>query len=394
MHLWDRRSASKQRTPQLQPALATVVAAEGEKTATGTVFPPGTGSVFHSPPRESSPSVLTASSLAKLAVGILIVAAVVGPWVWLVQQRAPEFLRTTVTHDVIDRAFEPLEQHTGPPGYYLLTIWGTFFPWCLFLPMAMIFGWRHRGNPRIRFAWAAVVGPWIFFELLRTKLPHYGLPCFPALAFLTADALVRCFRREEDDLVRPSFLISAAIWSVAVLALGFIPWLAAKDLSPIPLGPTIAWSLVAIAYAVTVFALFTAEKPRHATGAMAGGMVAAIVVAFGFYLPNAWFFRLSGNVADALKRNGATLPGQEQMIAYKEPSLAFYQGGTIREQPENDFLITHPPGDWPEWLTIRSDVWERMPASVKDQLTVLQTCRGWAYTDRGRMEEVVVVRKK
>ncbi len=222
--------------------------------------------------------------------------------------------------------------------------------------MAMIFGWRHRSNLRIRFAWAAVVGPWIFFELVRTKLPHYDLPCFPALAFLVADALVRCFGGEEDDLVRPSFLIGAAIWAVAVLALGFVPWLAVKKLSPIPLGATIAWSLVAIAYAVTVFAFFVAEKPRHAVAAMAGGMAAAIIVAFGFYLPNAWFFRLSSSVADVLKRDGATVPGQEQMIAYKEPSLAFYQGGTIREQTENDFLVTHPPTDWPKWLTIRSDV--------------------------------------
>ena len=35
--------------------------------------------------------------------------------------------------------------------------------------------------------------------------------------------------------------------------------------------------------------------------------------------------------ADVLRREGATGPGEAVMLDYKEPSLAFYQGGTIRE---------------------------------------------------------------
>ena len=40
----------------------------------------------------------------------------------------PLFLSTTLGHDVLKRAVKPLEGHKGPPGYYLLTIWATFFP--------------------------------------------------------------------------------------------------------------------------------------------------------------------------------------------------------------------------------------------------------------------------
>jgi 4-amino-4-deoxy-L-arabinose transferase-like glycosyltransferase len=331
---------------------------------------------------------------AKFLLGCLIIAAIVGPWLWLVEKRSPGFILTSASHDVFRRMTEPLEQHKGPPGYYVLTLWGTFFPWSLFLPMAIIFAWRHRADPRIRFALAAVVGPLICFEAVQTKLPHYVLPCFPPLAFLTADALLRNFRREEDDVFRPSFLIAAAIWSVAVVALGLAPWLAARAFDQIPVAATIAWTVTAIAYAATVFALFVAEKPRAAVIAMAGGMTAAMVTAFAWYLPSAPFFRLSITVADCLKRDGATIPGQVQMIGYKEPSLAFYQGGTIREQPENDFLITHPQTQWPKWLSIRSDVWNKMPPEIKDHFTILATCHGWAYVDRGRIADIVVVRKK
>ncbi len=337
---------------------------------------------------------ISLSGAIKLVVGCVVAAAIVGPWLWLVEKRSPGFIVTTASRDVFRRMTEPLEQHKGPPGYYLLTFWATFFPWSLFLPMALIFGWRHRGDIRARFALAAVVGPLIFFEIVQTKLPHYVLPCFPPLAFLTADALLRNFRHEEDDLLRPSFLIGASIWAVAVVGLGLAPWLAAKAFEQIPVAATVAWTIVAIAYAATVFALFVAEKPKAAATSMAGGMVLAMLVAFAWYLPNALFFRLSVAVADVLQRDGATVPGQVQMIAYKEPSLAFYQGGTIREQPENNFLITHPQQQWPRWLTIRADVWRTMPPEVRERFTILATCHGWAYVDRGRIADVVVVRQK
>jgi len=287
-----------------------------------------------------------------------------------------------------------MEKHAGPPGYYLATIWGTFFPWSLFLPMSLIFAWRHRANPRIRFAFAAVIGPWVMCEIIQTKLPHYVLPVFPPLAFLTADALIRCFRSQEDDMVRPSFLIGAAIWSVAVLAIGLAPWLVIRSFTPIPIAATIAWSVVAIAYAVTVFALFVAEKPKAASGAMAGGMILAMLIALAWYLPAAWFMRLPVRVADVLLRDGATTPEQVQMIGYKEPSLAFYQGGTIREQREDDFLLTHAPEDWPMWIVIRGDLWERIPTSTKGQFDVLDVAKGWSYADKGRIREVIVLRKR
>ena len=56
-----------------------------------------------------------------------------------------------------------------------------------------------------------------------------------------------------------------------------------------------------------------------------------------------------------------------QMMGYKEPSLAFYQGGTIREQSENDFLIKHPQSEWPKWLVIRQDLWDKTPAEIQQR---------------------------
>jgi 4-amino-4-deoxy-L-arabinose transferase-like glycosyltransferase len=94
-------------------------------------------------------------------VGLVVLGAVTGPWLYLIHQRAPGFLHDAIWHDVIGRAGAPLEGHKGPPGFYLASIWGTYLPWSLLLPLAMVLGYRHRKQPVIRFALAGVIGPWL-----------------------------------------------------------------------------------------------------------------------------------------------------------------------------------------------------------------------------------------
>ena len=54
------------------------------------------------------------------------------------------------------------------------------------------------------------------------------------------------------------------------------------------------------------------------------------------------------------------------MLDYKEPSLAFYQGGTIREDARRE--LTHELLDAaPPWLVITGDVWGRAPVDVRER---------------------------
>src|SRR5438046_1994947 len=124
-------------------------------------------------------------------LGIIIVVLVCGPWILMMERRVPGYLHDTLLKEIWRRSREGQEGHRGPPGYYLLTVWATFFPWSLLLPAAIVQGFKRRHIPVIRFCLAAVIGPWLMFEIVQTKLPHYLLPIFPPLALLTADMLVR-----------------------------------------------------------------------------------------------------------------------------------------------------------------------------------------------------------
>src|SRR4051794_26957848 len=88
-------------------------------------------------------------------VGVVVFAAVVAPWVGLVRRREPAFL-PAMFGNVGKHVGSSAEGHAAPPGYYLLTVWVFFLPWSIFLPMAVLLGWkRRRQSPKIRLALAA-----------------------------------------------------------------------------------------------------------------------------------------------------------------------------------------------------------------------------------------------
>ncbi len=328
-------------------------------------------------------------------LGILIVAAMVGPWLYMVRKREPTFISKSIAHEIWERMHTGLEQHKGPPGYYVVTILGMFMPWSLLLPGALALAWKNRALCDIRFALSAIIGPWIMFELIQTKLPHYLLPIYPAMALLCADLLVRCVRREER-LVRPSFLVGAAVWALAILAIGAVPWLAMKHFITLPWTPMAAISIFCVVWAAAVFLLFRWQRIGAAAGAMAGGMVIFVTILCGWYLPQAEFMHLPEAIAQAVRSGCDSRPGDAIMIDYKEPSLAFYQGGTIREQRDDKYLDNTAPEKWPTWIVLTPEVWRITSIERRKMLEIVATLHGLDYADAKKrlFADVIVARKR
>jgi hypothetical protein len=80
------------------------------------------------------------------------------------------------------------------------------------------------------------------------------------------------------------------------------------------------------------------------------------------------------------------------MMDYKEPSLAFYQGGTIR--PNSAMALTNELVDRsPPWIVTTDAVWSGAPPEVRVRFAEVARRKGVAYADEGRVVEVVVLRK-
>lgn len=332
--------------------------------------------------------------IAGIVLGITFL--VVYPWLYAISVRAPGFLTTSIGHDVIDRARSGHEGHTGPPGFYLLLVWGTYFPWSLLIPAALVNAWRHRHLPATRFALAAIIGPWVMFELVAGKLPHYILPTYPPLAYLIADLLIRASRGSIKDLQTRLARVGAWIWGVLVTILGLggfgMLWFANQW----DTASTIAASgvfLVSALMGLVVAIQFHRGRVLAAARGMGIGMMVVIAIFYAVLLPRYQPLRLSQRLADHIIANGGR--GERgYMIDYKEPSLAFHSGGGLLEQRDDAYLNDTPAEDWPGWIVLTQRVWDSVRDDVKAQWSVVGTETGWAFNADDKSARVLVLKRR
>jgi 4-amino-4-deoxy-L-arabinose transferase-like glycosyltransferase len=346
-------------------------------------------------------------------IGIAIAAGMFGSWAWLVAQREPAFLRSTIGHNWIKPIFvSPIEGHPSFPGFYLLVIWLFWMPWSLFLIGAIGGGWKNRRLAPIRFAFAAVVGPWIVLEMVRQKLPHYLLPMFPALAFLTADWLVRRIRsrpsRASLRLARPINIV----WAVGIVAVTLLPMISAWPsfhFIDLPWFGLIAVGLLGLTCAAGGYWLLEKCRFALAAGTMAISTSLVMAILYTFVMPGFGFSRASHLAGDFLKQQGAVHPGDAMMLGdgiegYAAPSLAFYQGGTIDDPlggstavPSSSglqqFVKATPMSSWPAWVVTSQAVYNSLPPEDRRMLEVRATFRGLNEGRSNAIVDVVVLHK-
>ncbi|HEX5263699.1 MAG TPA: glycosyltransferase family 39 protein, partial [Phenylobacterium sp.] len=122
--------------------------------------------------------------------GLIIVAAIVGPWAGAVTVATDgAFWTAALAGDLAPKLAGGQETHGAPPGYHTLLAPLLTFPMTLMLPAAAVTAWRRWREPGVRFALAWLVPAWLVFEAMPTKLVHYPLPTYGAIAWLAAAAL-------------------------------------------------------------------------------------------------------------------------------------------------------------------------------------------------------------
>jgi 4-amino-4-deoxy-L-arabinose transferase-like glycosyltransferase len=156
--------------------------------------------------------------------GILTFAAVALPWYVLVGvETRGEFLREFLWKHNLDRALDPMENHFGPPYYYLIAVALGFVPWCAFFGPALYYavGRGARADAEraeaYRFLWSWFAVYFVFFSLAATKLPGYILPLYPPTALLTARFLDR-WRR--GDVAPPRWALYCTLAVLALVGFG------------------------------------------------------------------------------------------------------------------------------------------------------------------------------
>lgn len=266
----------------------------------------------------------------KAGRGILLAAVIVLPWLVLITFKSGgAFWQEAVGKDMLAKVTQGEESHGQPPGFYVLTYSLFMWPFGLAAIGAALAALNHvREDARLRFCLAWYIPFWLLFELIPTKLPHYMLPAYPALALLVGWLLAASPGTADEKLKR----WQALLWWATAFGLGVVTLgLAAVSIGA-PLYLTHAFDFWSIPAAVAVLAAGWLALPRPAPlsvsriGAAAAAAGIAYALLFGTIAPALRPIWLSPRIEAAVR---AYRPCETSALAasgYHEPSLVFLAG--------------------------------------------------------------------
>jgi len=316
--------------------------------------------------------------------GPLLFVLLVLPWfIWIQMATAGAFFEGAVGKDLADKVTGASEGHGGPPGYHLAFLTTHFFPATIILIPAVVLAVRAlRGRLRhdeetmgLRVLICWLVPTWLVFEFLPTKLSHYVLPAYPALALICGWAAMRLMEGARAPVSRWfSFAFFAA--GTAVIAFISTPWgirwakeQYTGDFRTMDRADVLAaWStsldlelkVLAVGVIAATIALVLAAQKRI-TAMVGAGVVASILITTNLrtnVLPQQTWLQATetGRIAlaelcalpdDNPERCG-TATERVRAVYYAEPSLPFTTGTdtTIAtNRPADNTVISVRDGD-------------------------------------------------
>lgn len=257
--------------------------------------------------------------------GLVWLVVLALPWFIAIYARAGNaFLLNSVVHDTLGKIANSQESHGGPPGYYVVLFFATFFPASILAGLAAPAVWARRREAPIRFLLAWLVPSWLVFELSMTKLPHYVMPLYPAIAILTAGAV------EAKVLSQLRWLKPSIIWwflAPILLSITAVAGAIVIDHDPV----LAAWPFLAAAI-VCGFLAWRLYDDDGAERALTRAVAATVLVGIGIYsiiLPTLRPLFPSVALAGVLRESGCTHPVAAS-AGYGEPSLVFLAGTETR----------------------------------------------------------------
>jgi 4-amino-4-deoxy-L-arabinose transferase-like glycosyltransferase len=253
--------------------------------------------------------------------GLLWLLVLVLPWFIAIYARVgTQFLIGSVGEDMLAKVASPQETHGAPPGLYVILFFVTFFPASILAGLAAPAVWAVRREAAARFLLAWLVPSWIVFEAVITKLPHYVLPLYPAIAILTAGAVESKVLSQRPWLVRGVmwwFLVPVIVSIIVVVTAVIIE----RDLA------LLAWPFFAAAVVCGLFAwqLYDQEGAERAfTRAVEGAVLMAIGI-YAIVVPSLEPAFPSVTLAEILHEAPCAAP-LAASAGYEVPSLVFLAG--------------------------------------------------------------------
>ena len=236
------------------------------------------------------------------------------------------FLWDMISQDVVHKVTGGQEGHGQPMGFYLLLMPLLFWPMSLYFVTAFNYAKQQWSNPTIRFLLAWILPNWLIYELIPTKLIHYLMPIFPAIALLIAITLLSPLAHAYQRKAR---LCEGSIWFIynTALAIGiiYLPYSITHQI----LLPVVVASLTVLINMLLAYLFFQQQRTIASLISNAATAIIVYTLLFSVTFPHLSSLWNSQRVAKVLQ-----LPTFHQQLSqhpllvtgYSEPSLIFEVG--------------------------------------------------------------------
>jgi 4-amino-4-deoxy-L-arabinose transferase-like glycosyltransferase len=259
------------------------------------------------------------------AVGIPWFVVLVLPWFAAIASRTGGgFFVESLGQDMLSKVASGQESHGAPPGLYFVLFWVTFWPAATLAGLAVRAVWSARREPAVRFLLAWLLPAWIVFEIVVTKLPHYVLPLYPAIAILIAGAM------EARLLTRQRWLVLGTIWWFVVAGLAAVGAIAAAVM--IGRNPGFfSWPFAAgaVIFALLAWRLYDVDGAERSLLRATAASILLAITTYGFIVPSLGVLFPSVSLATVLRHAGCERP-LAASVGFHEPSLVFLAGTQTR----------------------------------------------------------------
>ena len=311
-----------------------------------------------------------------------------------------EFLRLGIGHHVLARAARPLESHGGRfllnLPYYVPIIIAGFFPWTLHLPGSISAVLRGRvGGAHFRelfLAW--VVSIVVIMTLVATKLPHYILFTWPAMALAVGGTLAADVQGKLADIdrnwLRGGIYFFGPVAGGLVVALLVAPFWLNLPRAIVSFGATAA--VLAVVSLLAMRQQLQNRPQASAITLLAGMGVLLLPVLLGV-MPALEETKVSPALAGAIRQQRAA-DVAVATFGYGEPTLNFYIGRRIEPLADQEAVARWAGQPQPGVLIIARDALvevERRHGSLR--LTEIASKRGLNYAKGKTLEVAALLRQ-
>ncbi|MEM9740567.1 MAG: phospholipid carrier-dependent glycosyltransferase [Pseudomonadota bacterium] len=270
--------------------------------------------------------------------GVFWLALLVLPWfVAIGITSSGLFFEESIGRDLFEKIGQSRERPFVPPGAFTFGFFPSLgWPLAPFAFLAIPFAiatWRDKGT---RFLVAWIVPTLLIFELSATKLPHYILPIYPAIAILAGRLIVYEKLPSSRWALLPRLLF-VALPVLAAIGLPIVLFYYGDGISP----RGVALCLAGAAILILAWLFMTRGHARATFVTMIAGTLLMYWGAFAHHVPAARTIWITPQLASALDAIACEDP-ELMTLGYREPSLVL--------MTRTDLMMVTDPGDVSEFL--------------------------------------------